>query len=218
MWQVSILLRLVNTVATARLYYMEGPFAGQFLAIRLASINAEPPGINGGMVSWKNGGYNPERGQFVWHGPSGYFDALRDWELDLIKDTLMPAYKTGKLPLLCCDDADRDRDEAVNVRAWDGLPILFMGMQRIHLPEGEGNFNSIYFGMNYGNEQFLKVAVWQIGEFARVMGVPAEGILLGRTCQYTYFENQAGDLVDPIKLVADRAGLCLHKENHERWD
>lgn len=215
---MSILLRIVNTVATARLYYLEGPFAGQYLAVRLASVNAQPPGINGGVVSWKNDGITPERGQFVWHGPGGYFDALRDWELDLIKTTLMPAYKAGKLPWLCCGDASRDRDDAADVLAWDGLPLLFMGMHRIHLPKGEGNFNSIYFGFNYGNDQFLKVAVWQIVEFAKVMGIPAEGILLGRTCQYTYFPNQAGDLVDPIKLVADRVGLQLNEEKHERWD
>lgn len=215
---MSILLRIVNTVATARLYYLEGPFAGQFLAIRLASVNAQPPGINGGAVSWKNGGFTPEVGQFVWHGPSGYFDAFRDWELDLIKNTLMPAYKAGKLPNLCCADTSQDRDEAANTLAWDGLPFHFMGMGRIHLPENEGNFNSIYFGLNYGNEQFLKVAVQQIVDFARVMDIPPEGILLGRTCQYTYFQNQAGDLVDPIKLAADRAGLRLKEEKHERWD
>lgn len=207
------MLRIVNTVVTARLYYLEGPFAGQFLAIRLASVNAQPPGINGGVVSWHNN-ITPERGQFVWHGPGGYFDALRDWELDLIKDTLMPAYKAGKLPWLCCNNSSRDRDEAANVLAWNGLPFLFMGLQT-HLPGGK--FNSIYFGLNYGNEQFLKVAVRQIIEFARVMDIPREGILLGRTCQYTYAENQAGDLVDPINLAADRIGLQLEKEKHERW-
>jgi len=207
------MLRIVNTVVPARLYYLEGPHAGQFLAIRLASINAQPPGINGGMVLWNNN-ITPERGQFVWHGSGGYFDALRDWELDLIKDTLMPAYKAGKLPWLCCADVSQDRDEAANTLAWDGLPFLFMGLQCI----GEDNFNSIYFGFNYGNDSFLKVVLWQIVDFAKVMGIPAEGILLGRTCQYTYFQDQTGDLVDPIKLAADRMELQLHEEKHERWD
>lgn len=165
------------------------------------------------MVSWNNN-VTPERGQFVWHGPGGYFDALRDWELDMIKNTLMPAYKAGKLPLLCCGDTEKQQEDAADVLAWDGLPFYFMGLQCT----GEGIFNSVYFGLNYGNEQFLKVAVDQIVEFARVMGIPAEGILLGRTCQYTYFENQPGNLVDPIKLAADRAGLRLIEEKHERWD
>lgn len=202
--------RIVNTVVPFRIYL--GLWGGEsnYLSLRVASLHDSPYDANSGSMKFELGDFQEAkgRGYFVWHGKEGYFSPLQDWEINLIKNKLMPAYRNGKLPNFGCPCPNEKEDDCHKIEAWNGLPLHFMGMRALHLGKKNDNpkFNCITFRMHYHNQIFLDFAVKEIARFTEIMGYSSNKVLIGKTFQEIFWVTE-GVCLDPAKYAADKANL-----------